>query len=404
MKTEDRDPATLRPHPRNSRKHPAHQVAAIARSIAEFGFAQPVVVNGDGVILIGHARSLAAQQAGLKAIPVIVRDDLTEAQERALIIADNRLHESGASWDKKLLDEELRHLVQASYDITLTGFDLSEIAQERAVPDEDSVPEPGPAAVSREGDVWCMGHHRLACGSSTDPAAVLAALGGAEPRLMVTDPPYGVEYDADWRNDAVRDDGSTIGGHATGKVMNDDRADWREAWALFPGAVAYVWHDGTVSPLIQRSLKATGFEVREQIIWAKSRHTISRGAYHWQHEPCLFAVRGKKDHWRGGRGRSSVWEITHTRSSTGHSTQKPVEAMRRPMLCHTGLGEAVYEPFMGSGTSLIAAESCGRVSLGVELSPEYVDLAVRRWQSFTGEEAILAATGQTFQEVSHERL
>jgi len=405
MKIEARAPGALKPHPRNSRRHPRSQIDMLARSItAAWGFVQPIVVDEENTILIGHARALAAVAAGLTEVPVVVKAGLSEAEKRALIIADNRLHESGGGWNRKLRDAELRHLVSVDFDITLTGFDLAETSPRETI-EEDDVPEPAgdSVAVSHPGDIWALGRHRLACGSSTDAATVAALLAGEKPDLMVTDPPYGVEYDAEWRNKVVRHDGTAVAARATGKVLNDDQADWRDAWALFPGAVAYVWHAGVYAPVVQRSLEAAGLEFREQIVWLKNRAAISRGAYHWQHEPCFFAVRGKSDRWRGGRGRSSVWEVSHTRNATGHSTQKPVEVMRRPMLCHTGIGDAVYEPFMGSGTSLIAAETCGRTSLGIELDPDYVDLAVRRWQAFTGEEATLAATGQGYEEVCAER-
>ena len=239
-------------------------------------------------------------------------------------------------------------------------------------------------------------------------------LAGAKPHLMVTDPPYGVEYDAAWRTRL----GISSKGAAVGKVLNDDRADWREAWALFPGAVAYVWHAGTHCAEVQESLASCKFGVRAQIVWVKQRHVLSRGHYHAQHEPCLYAVRegedeawgfvadhdiatyavrkGETGRWTGDRTQSTVWSIEHQASETGHSTQKPVECMRRPILNNSRRGDAVYEPFCGSGTTIIAAESTGRRCYAIELSPTYCDVIVRRWQAFTRREATLEGDGQTF--------
>jgi DNA modification methylase len=219
---------------------------------------------------------------------------------------------------------------------------------------------------------------------------------------MVTDPPYGVEYDPSWRNQA-----GAAKTKRTGKVLNDDRADWREAWALFPGDVAYVWHGALHAGTVADSLVAAGFTIRSQIIWAKDRLVLSRGDYHWQHEPCWYAVRAKgKGHWAGGRKQTTLWQIANRDqdADTVHGTQKPVECMRRPILNNSSPGQAVYEPFMGSGTTLIAAETTGRVCLGVELNPAYVDVAIERWQSFTGQNAVLAETGETFAALKTERL
>ena len=254
------------------------------------------------------------------------------------------------------------------------------------------------------------GGHRIICGDSTDAATVERLLAGVKPHLMVTDPPYGVEYDASWRNEAARTSkgmgNRAIGAGAIGKVMNDDRADWREAWALFPGDVAYVWHAGKHAGMVADSLQAAKFDVRSQIIWAKNHLAISRGDYHWQHEPCWYAVRAKAtSHWSGDRKQSTLWQIDKPKKSeTGHSTQKPVECMARPIKNNSSPGQAVYEPFSGSGTTIIAAEQLGRVCYAVELNPAYVDVAVRRWQDFASGVATLEGDGRTFDEIAAERL
>ena len=202
---------------------------------------------------------------------------------------------------------------------------------------------------------------------------------------MVTDPPYGVEYDPAWRKRA----GVNLNKGKLGKVANDNRADWREAWALFPGSVAYVWHAGRYASAVQESLEATGFEVRAQIIWAKDRFALSRGHYHWQHEPCWYAVRGSAS-WHGDRKQTTLWHINAREDQGhGHGTQKPVECMKRPIENNSSPGQAVYEPFSGSGTTIIAGEMTGRSVHAVELDPAYVDVAIQRWQAFTGERALM---------------
>ncbi len=378
-------------------------MALIAGSIREFGFNNPVLVDGEHGIIAGHGRVLAAQKLGFATVPVIELAHLSEAQKRAYVLADNRLAEQ-AGWDRELLGLELADLSELGFDLADIGFEGAELdallAHGAADPKEEATPEVPDAPVSRPGDLWQLGAHRLMCGDATDAAAVKLLLNGVTPHLMVTDPPYGVSYDPDWRN---RTGASET--RRTGKVLNDDRADWREAWALFPGDVAYVWHGALHAGTVAGSLEASGFDIRSQIIWAKERLVLSRGHYHWQHEPCWYAVRGR-GHWAGDRTQTTLWSIPNRDqgAATVHGTQKPVECMRRPMLNNSSQGQAVYEPFSGSGTTLIAAESCGRVCHAMELDPAYVDLAVMRWQAFTGMQARLAETGVSFADASDERV
>jgi DNA modification methylase len=251
--------------------------------------------------------------------------------------------------------------------------------------DPDEVPEALPEAISRPGDLWILGEHRLLCGDSTTADDVARLLGTDKPHLMVTDPPYGVQYDPEWRAEA----GMTVNANKLGKVANDDRCDWREAWALFPGDVAYVWHAGLHASEVQASLEAVGFKMRSQIIWVKDRFALSRGDYHWHHEPCWYAVRdGSTGHWNGDRTQSTRWDIpAREDDGHGHGTQKPVECMACPMRNNSKAGDTVYEPFSGSGTSIIAGEMLGRRVLAMELEPRYVDIAVARWEQFTGKKA-----------------
>lgn len=240
-----------------------------------------------------------------------------------------------------------------------------------------------PAA--QAGDVWRLGKHRLVCGDATALANVKAALDGHRPNLMVTDPPYGVAYDPEWR---VRDLGNRA--VAIGAIANDDRFDWRDAWALFPGDVAYVWHGALNGPAVAESLKVCGFLPRAHIVWDKGRLIISRGHYHWRHECCWYLVRkGRTASWAGDRKQTTLWLVPHRKSETGHASQKPVEIMRRPILNHTQPGERVYDPFAGSGTTIIAAEGINRICHAIELNPAHIDVAIARWEAFTGRRAVL---------------
>jgi len=397
----------LIPYAANSRTHSDAQVAQIAASIREFGFTNPILINSEKTIIAGHGRLMAARKLGLEEVPAIILDHLSKAQQKALVIADNQLA-LNAGWDVDMLKAEIEDLNLEDFDLSLLGFDdkfldgLLEPEPAAGLTDEDEVPEAPENPVSVLGDVWQLGKHRIICGSSTEADVVSKLLNGVEPHLMVTDPPYGVEYDADWRNKAVRKDGAAIGDRAVGKVLNDDKADWREAWALFPGDVAYVWHAGLFAGTVADSLIACGFKLRSQIIWAKSNFAIGRGDYHWHHEPCWYAVKdGKAGHYVGDRKQTTVWNIQKPmKSETGHSTQKPVECMRKPILNNSSAGQAVYEPFSGSGTTIIACEETGRCCYAVELNPAYVDIAVKRWQDFTGQEAVHVETGMTFNEIS----
>ncbi|MCT4332775.1 site-specific DNA-methyltransferase [Paracoccus sp. YLB-12] len=392
----------LIPYANNARSHSEAQVARIAGSIREFGFNNPVLVDAGSGIIAGHGRVLAAQKLGLETVPAIELSHLSEAQKRAYILADNRLAEQ-AGWDAELLALELGELAELEVDLAGIGFDGAELdallGHGTPDPREEATPDRPIDPVSRPGDLWLLGRHRVICGSATNPDTVGRVLGGVVPHLMVTDPPYGVEYDPSWRNQT-----GAAKTRRTGKVLNDDRADWREAWALFPGEVAYVWHGALHAGTVADSLEATGFGIRSQIVWAKERLVLSRGHYHWQHEPCWYAVRGK-GHWSGDRKQSTLWSIPNRDqdATTVHGTQKPVECMRRPILNNSSAGQAVYEPFCGSGSTVIAAETSGRQCHAVELDPAYVDVIVTRWQDFTGKEAVLESEERSFAAIAAER-
>ncbi|WP_245257040.1 site-specific DNA-methyltransferase [Nitrobacter sp. Nb-311A] len=395
----------LIPYARNARTHSNAQIDQIAASIREWGWTNPVLVGEDGTIIAGHGRVLGARKLRLSDVPVMVAAGWSDAQKRAYAIADNKLS-LNAGWDEEILGLELGELEVLGFDLDLIGFSEAErialLAQgTEGLTDPDEVPEPPKEPVTRSGDVWLLGRHRLLCGDSTIATDVEKVLAGVKPHLMVTDPPYGVNYDPAWRIRA----GVNLNERKLGKVANDDRADWREAWALFPGTVAYVWHAGRYTSEVQQSLEAAGFEVRAQIIWAKDRFALSRGHYHWQHEPCWYAVRGtSSSHWSGDRKQSTLWTINAREDGGhGHGTQKPVECMRRPIENNSSPGQAIYEPFSGSGTTIIAAEMTGRSCSAIELDPAYVDVAVLRWQAFTGQAATLEGDGRPFINVAGER-
>lgn len=415
LKIEQVDIKDVSAYAANARTHSPAQVSQIASSMRAFGFVNPVLIDSEGVLIAGHGRVLAARQLGMRTVPAIRVGYLSEDEARALRLADNKIA-LNSGWDEDLLRQELEVLREQDFDLDLTGFSLDEVdallAESGLVEGEtpaDEVPELRPdSVVTLSGDIWLLGKHRLVCGDSTDADTVERCLAGVKPHLMVTDPPYGVDYDPEWRDEAGEKGHMrrrTNNRTAKGKVKNDGKADWREAWALFPGDVAYVWSAGLQARPVIESIEAVDFEIRSQIVWAKSHFAIGRGHYHFQHENCWYAVRkGRTGHWCGDRKQTTVWNIPlPSRSETGHSTQKPVECMRRPMENNSNPGQVVYEPFSGSGTTIIAGEQSGRAVYAIEINPAYVDLAVRRWQDFSGEEAIHELTGKSFDDLAGER-
>jgi DNA modification methylase len=396
------------PGPTRLTKFPLSPVAFEA-----FGFTNPILIDGENGIVAGHARLKAAQKIGLTEVPTIELSWLTPAEKQAYIIADNQTAIAGSGWDAEMLRLELGDLKELGFDLTLTGFDEVQLGsfladKTEGLTDPDDSPALPEHPVTQPGDLWLLGRHRMLCGDSTVATDVERVLGGVEPHLMVTDPPYGVSYDPKWRETSLD---TWEKPRSTGKVDNDDRADWSEAWALFPGHIAYVWHGGLHSATVAESLQTAGFVMRAQIIWAKQHFVISRGDYHWQHEPCWYAVRkGSTGQWVGDRKQSTLWQIQNasamggkSEGTTGHGTQKPVECMRRPIENNSSPGQAVYEPFSGSGTTIIAAEMTGRVAHAIEIAPTYVDVAVKRWQSFSGKTATLDGDGRIFAEVATHR-
>jgi len=370
----------------------------LKKSLTEFGFFVPLFVwfkDGNPYLMDGTQRHrvLMKECAEPKDLPFIAIEAETEqdAKKKLLVISSQYGRTTQEGMDEFAFDIDDEWLKDTTNFDALFDFGSDDKQTKDGLTDPDACPEPAKTTETKLGDIFKLGDHMIICGDSTDPVFVDALLGGVKPHLLISDPPYGVEYDADWRNehDSVGAWGKKSGKKiATGTVKNDQNADWTETWKLSPCSVAYVWHAGIHAGVVADSLAKADFEIRSQIIWAKPRFAISRGHYHWQHEPCWYAVRKKATgSWVGDRSQTTLWEISHNKSETGHSTQKPVEAMLRPMLNNSSEGQAVYDPFLGSGTTLIAAEQSGRVCYGIEIDPIYIDMIVRRFEDFTGKKA-----------------
>ncbi len=410
----------LIPYARNPRKIPASAIDKVAASIKEFGFRQPIVVDADGVIIVGHTRHLAARKLGREFVPVHVAANLTPAQARAYRLLDNRSHEE-SSWDEELLTSELMELQGMDLDLSLTGFDIDElesVVAEGAEPQdvaEVATPEPPEKPISIPGDLWLLGNHRLLCGDATSVTAVRLLCGSRRAVLVATDPPYAVNYkggehpapkadkrerDKNWSDqywDVIEDAGSFF------------RAFLRTAinYAAVPNAAWYIWHASARQADLEAAMRDCGLQVHQQIIWFKSRPVLTYSHFMWQHEPCFYGwLKGKQPGRRPPPETRSVWQI-ESKIEDGvsgvHPTQKPIQVFSRPIEYHTAPGDLIYEPFGGSGTALIAAEQLGRVCYAMELSPAFVDVIVQRWQKLTGKPATLDADGRTFDQVAAAR-
>ena len=431
------------PYARNARKISDMAVDKVAASIKEFGWRQPIVVDGEGVVIAGHTRLLAAKKLNLKHVPVHIATELTPGQVKAYRLMDNRSHEE-ARWDEELLELELFDLKGLDLDLGLTGFNSNEIDNlllKEEYEKADAVPPVPESPTLLPGDLWLCGPHRVLCGDCTKPEAVAQLLNNMQPILMVTDPPYGIELDTEWRDRAGLNGGAfgkkrtviskahakkhpiapaepsymkhRTEGHTNTSISMDTRADWSEAFELVPSVqVAYVWHASVFTREVLDGLLRIGFLYPQQIIWNKGRVVLTRTHYWYQHEPCWY-VRKKNAPWFGKAGENStVWDAESPKFLMGgsdeqkfdHPTQKPVALMRRSILNHTKPGELVYEPFLGSGTTLAAAEMTERTCYGLELDPKFVDVVVQRWQDFTGKAAILEGDGRTFEDLSTERI
>ncbi len=389
MQITDTNTETLIPYINNARKHSDEQITMIAASMKEFGFVNPILIDEEKGIIAGHGRLQAAKKLGMDTVPTIKLEHLSKAQKAALVLADNRIAEVGTEWDLELLSLELGSLDELDFNLDLTGFDDSWIIDDtEGLTDDDEVPEIPEEPVSVLGDLWILGNHRLLCGDSTSIDAVEKLMDGQKPNTMVTDPPYGVNLDQSWRDVALGV--KALGPGNPNIVDNDDRSDWTDVWSLFEGNVAYVWHANKYTDIVMKSLRDAGLEPSQQIIWNKS-------------------VRKNQNHnWKGDRKQTTIWDAAppnhimggSNEEKTNHPTQKPALLYEIAYINHTNPGEYVYEPFGGSGTSIVVGEKISRRSLTMELDERYCDVIVNRWQDYTGKQAV-HEDGRLFDEVQH---
>lgn len=387
----------LVPHPQNWRKHPASQGTVLAQTLDGVGWVQRVIVNRrTGRMLDGHLRAELARKQGEQTPVPVVYVDLSEDEERTVLatldpIAGMAIADEAtlAGLVRSIEDADLRSVAGTIAQTLNVDVDGKADAGKDTEAQVDRADELRQKWSVEAGQLWQLGDHRLICGDCTDAAVVARVLNGEKPALMVTDPPYGVNYDPNWRNEAAKAGFLSFAPRRTGTVTNDDRVDWSDAYALFPGDVAYTWSPGGDHVILTGlALQKAGFQIRNQIIWVKPHFPISRGHYTYQHEPCWYGVRnGRQAHWIGDNNASTTWKIALDQNvDGGHSTQKPLACMATPIANHQG---DVYEPFCGSGTTLIACENLGRRCRAVEIAPEYVAVALERWAVHTGKTPVL---------------
>lgn len=389
----------LLPYVANSRTHSDAQVAQIAASIKEFGWTNPILIDGENTIIAGHGRLLAARKLGMEKVPIICLDHLTKAQQKALVIADNQLA-LNAGWNMDMLKAEIEDLKLEDFDIDLLGFDdkfldgLLVAEPTEGLTDEDAVPEVPEAPKTVLGDVWVLGNHRLMCGDSTSIDHMQALTGGGLVDMWLTDPPYNVAYEGGTKEKLT--------------IQNDNMANdefrqflcdaYTAADAVMkPGAVFYIWHADSEGYNFRGAAKDAGWQVRQCLIWRKSSLVLGRQDYHWMHEPCLYGWKEGAAHlWAADRKQTTILEFNKPSRNGEHPTMKPVELFEYQMLNNTKGADIVLDSFGGSGTTMIAAEKHGRHARLMELDPKYCDVIIKRWQDFTGKQAIHAETGETF--------
>jgi len=394
--------AALTPYAANSRTHSCDQVRQIARSIEEFGFTNPVLIDGAGGIIAGHGRVQAAQLLGLATVPCLRLAHLTDAQKRAYIIADNQLA-LNAGWDESILAAELQALDGLEFDLGLIGFDAGELDRLLALGDDDAGPDDGaaddfpevrPDAITQPGDVWLLGKHRLMCGDSTDKASVGQLMAGELASLVVTDPPYGVAYVGKTK-DALTVENDDVSPERLSEMCRSwfDNVDAALAGG---GYLLATVPSGPLHLIFADDWKKRGW-LRQIMVWNKDSMVLGHSEYHYKHEPILFGWKQGGERLKNSdRTKTTVWDFPRPKASREHPTMKPVEMWRYAIENHSARSGLLYEPFSGSGTTIIASEQTGRRCYAMELSPHYVDVAVRRWQQFTGQTAILESTGQPF--------
>jgi len=386
----------LIPYARNARQHSDAQVAQIAASIREFGWAAPIIVDAQSNVIAGHGRLLAARKLGLAEVPVVSMDHLSDTQRRALILADNKIAEN-ATWDEALLGVELAALSEAGFELGLTGFSPDEwerliegdLSVEKGLTDEDAVPEVSEHPVTKPGDIWILGDHKLLCGDATKADDFKALLGDELVDMTFTDPPYNVNY-ANTAKDKLRGKNRPIMNDNLGEGFGSflfDACD--NILARTKGAV-YIAMSSSELDTLQGAFRAAGGKWSTFIIWAKNTFTLGRADYQRQYEPILYGWRDGTDHyWCGARDQGDVWHINKPQKNDLHPTMKPVELVERAVRNSSKTRDLVLDPFGGSGSTLIACEKSGRRARLIELDPKYVDVIVKRWEAFSGGKAVL---------------
>ncbi len=408
MKIVQRKTADLIPYANNSRTHSEEQVQQIAASIREFGFTNPLLIDEHNGIIAGHGRLAAARLVGMEKLPCIVLSGLSDMQKRALIIADNKLA-INAGWDRELLAIEIEKLREDDYNIDLLGFADDEIdellgsltEEEAGMCDEDEVPEEWEEPVTEEGDIWVLGNHVVICGDSTDVAVIDRVAKPETVDCLITDPPYNVAYEGKTKDKL--------------KIQNDamSNGEFRQflvdafvaaSTALKKGAAFYIWHADSEGYNFRGACYDAALEVRQCLIWVKNTMVLGRQDYQWKHEPCLYGWKDGASHkWYGDRKQTTVIEYDKPARNAEHPTMKPVGLMEYLLSNSTRKGDIVLDTFGGSGSTLIACAKTGRKCRMIELDPIYVDVIVRRWEAFTGLEAV-HENGRSFQDIEKERL
>lgn len=394
----------LIPYAKNSRTHSDAQVAQIAASIKEFGFVNPVLIDEAGGIIAGHGRVMAARKLGIDEVPCIRLAHLNENQKRAYVIADNKLA-LNAGWDEEMLKLEIKDLELAEFDISLLGFDAEELENILDEPDttkglteDDQVPDPPEDPITVLGDVWVLGKHRLMCGDSCSINDIEKLCKEAAVDMWLTDPPYNVAYEGKTK-DALTIQNDSMGDEQFRKFLRD--AYVTADLVMKPGAVFYIWHADSEGYNFRGAAQDAGWKVRQCLIWKKSTMVMGRQDYHWKHEPCLYGWKSGAGHlWAADRKQTTILEFEKPSRNGEHPTMKPVALFEYQMLNNTKGGDIVLDSFGGSGTTLIAAEKNGRVARLMELDPKYCDVIVKRWQEFTGKDAIHEVTGKTYNEMA----
>ncbi len=392
---------------RNPRTHSEAQIIQISASITEFGFNNPILVDPEGEIIAGHGRLLAARKLGLKEVPVIVLDHLSDVQKRAYLIADNKLAEN-AWWNDEMLREQLAALEAENFDVGVIGFEDEELAQlldaqEAAdgLTDEDEIPALPETPVSRTDDLWILGDHRLVVGDATNHEHVVRLMGGESAVLVFTDPPYNVDYEG-YTDDRLKIKGDRMSDADFKQFLDDIFRSY--GVILQPDASLYICHPSSWQREFQDALERSGFEIRCQIIWVKHTFAWGFGRYKYQHEPIFYAhVAGQKDRWYGDKSQSTVWQENKPSANRLHPTMKPVELIERALVNSSQAGDIVVDLFGGSGSTLIGCERLGRKARLMEIDPKYADVIIQRWQAYTGKPAILEQDERSFDEIARTR-